>query len=166
VGRCAGGVAGFRSPAAGLFFWYGAVQFEYTLERAKQADFAIVVPLTFGVDLFAAFFLNFRRIDETLLSFAFIALRALGGFWLMWFIGDQHVVAVSRGVHLRCGVAAETGVTCYLSRQSPLRGPKGNPAPRAARLHKRGAIMPRIIGRRRWTAYAKMMTVVAIHWQA
>jgi Cu(I)/Ag(I) efflux system membrane protein CusA/SilA len=85
--------------------WSG--QFEY-LERAK-ARLAIVVPATLLVIAFLLY-LNFRRLQETLIVLLSLPFALVGGLWLMDYLEFNMSVATVVGFIALAGVAAETGV--------------------------------------------------------
>ncbi len=89
--------------------WSG--QFEY-LERAT-AKLKIVVPVTLLI-IFVLLYLNFGRITETLIVMASVPFAAVGGIWLMDWMGFNMSVAVAVGFIALAGVAAETGVVMLI----------------------------------------------------
>ncbi len=136
--------------------WSG--QFEY-LERATKR-LQIVVPLTVAI-IFLLLYLNFRRIDDALIVMLSVPFAAVGGIWLMWWLGFNMSVAVVVGFIALAGVAAETGVVMLIYLNTALKEAKeraereGKPVTRAD-LHR--AIMAGAVGRVR----PKIMTVAAI----
>jgi len=136
--------------------WSG--QFEY-LERAK-ARLQIVVPLTVLI-IFVLLYLNFRRLTETLIVMLSVPFAAVGGLWLMWWLGFNFSVAVVTGFIALSGVAAETGVIMLIYLDNALKErrqqrEREGGAFTARDLHQ--AIMAGAVGRVR----PKMMTVAAI----
>ena len=89
--------------------WSG--QFEY-MERAKE-KLAIVVPVTLAI-IFVLLYLNFRRLEETLIVMLSVPFALVGGIWLMWWLGYNMSVAVAVGFIALAGVAAETGVVMLI----------------------------------------------------
>ena len=89
--------------------WSG--QFEY-LERAQQR-MAVVIPATLLV-IFLLLYLNFRRVDDTLIVLLSLPFSLVGGLWLMHFMGFNMSVAAAVGFIALAGVAAETGVIMLL----------------------------------------------------
>jgi Cu(I)/Ag(I) efflux system membrane protein CusA/SilA len=136
--------------------WSG--QFEY-LERAK-ARLQVVVPLTLLI-IFVLLYLNFRRLTETLIVLLSVPFAAVGGLWLMWWLGFNFSVAVVTGFIALAGVAAETGVIMLIYLDNALKErrqerEREGGAFTAKDLHQ--AIMVGAVGRVR----PKMMTVAAI----
>ncbi|ODR97644.1 cation transporter [Methyloceanibacter superfactus] len=136
--------------------WSG--QFEY-LERAKHR-LAVVVPLTLLI-IFLLLYLNFRRVTEVLIVMLSVPFAAVGGLWLMWWLGFNFSVAVVVGFIALAGVAAETGVIMLIyldgalkERQAQCKREKRSFGP--GDLH--AAIMAGAVERVR----PKMMTVAAI----
>jgi Cu(I)/Ag(I) efflux system membrane protein CusA/SilA len=66
--------------------WSG--QFEF-LERARRGC-KLVVPFTLLI-IFVLLYLTFRRLDEALLIMATLPFALIGGMWLLWALGYQHV---------------------------------------------------------------------------
>ncbi|MEE8632987.1 MAG: CusA/CzcA family heavy metal efflux RND transporter, partial [Methyloceanibacter sp.] len=62
--------------------WSG--QYEY-LQRAKER-LQVVVPFTVLI-IFLLLYLNFRRVTETLIVMLSVPFAAVGGLWLMWWLG-------------------------------------------------------------------------------
>jgi Cu(I)/Ag(I) efflux system membrane protein CusA/SilA len=89
--------------------WSG--QFEY-LERAK-ARLMVVVPATLLVIAFLLY-LNFRRIEETLIVLLSLPFALTGGLWLMHVLAFNMSVAAAVGFIALAGVAAETGVVMLI----------------------------------------------------
>jgi len=136
--------------------WSG--QFEY-LERARQR-LQVVVPITVLI-IFLLLYLNFRRVTETLIVMLSVPFAAVGGLWLMWWLGFNLSVAVVVGFIALAGVAAETGVIMLIYLDGALKERK-----RQCEREKRSfgpkdlhaAIMTGAVERVR----PKMMTVTAI----
>ncbi|HLZ45470.1 MAG TPA: CusA/CzcA family heavy metal efflux RND transporter [Gemmatimonadales bacterium] len=89
--------------------WSG--QFEF-MERVAQ-KLRIVVPVTLGL-IFLLLYLNFRRIEETLLVMLALPFALIGGIWSLWALGYNTSVAVWVGLIALAGVAAETGVVMLI----------------------------------------------------
>ena len=85
--------------------WSG--QFEY-LQRAA-ARLKLVIPATLLI-IFVLLYLNFRRIDESLLIMATLPFALVGGFWLIWLLGYNLSIATAVGFIALAGVATEIGV--------------------------------------------------------
>ena len=136
--------------------WSG--QYEY-LQRAKQR-LQVVVPITVLI-IFLLLYLNFRRVTETLIVMLSVPFAAVGGLWLMWWLGFNLSVAVVVGFIALAGVAAETGVIMLIYLDGALKERK-----RQCEREKRSfgpkdlhaAIMTGAVERVR----PKMMTVAAI----
>jgi Cu(I)/Ag(I) efflux system membrane protein CusA/SilA len=145
-----------KMPSGYYVVWSG--QFEY-LERAK-ARLQVVVPVTVLV-IFLLLYLNFRRVTESMIVMLSVPFAAVGGLWLMWWLGFNLSVAVMVGFIALAGVAAETGVVMLIYLDSALsklrteREAEGRPFTRDD-LH--AAIMKGAVERVR----PKMMTVAAI----
>jgi Cu(I)/Ag(I) efflux system membrane protein CusA/SilA len=145
-----------KMPSGYYVTWSG--QFEY-LERAK-ARLQVVVPVTVLV-IFLLLYLNFRRVTETMIVMLSVPFAAVGGLWLMWWLGFNLSVAVVVGFIALAGVAAETGVVMLIYLDNALRElrtkreAEGRPFTRDD-LH--AAIMKGAVERVR----PKMMTVAAI----
>jgi Cu(I)/Ag(I) efflux system membrane protein CusA/SilA len=89
--------------------WSG--QFEYmqrAIERLK-----IVVPLTLLI-VFVLLYMNFDRIEETLIVLLSVPFALVGGVWLLYVLGYNMSVAVAVGFIALVGVAAETGVVMLI----------------------------------------------------
>ena len=86
-----------KFPAGSYVTWSG--QFEY-MERAA-ARMRIVVPVTLLV-IFLLLYMNFRRLTETLIVMASLPFALVGGVWLMWWLGLQHVGRRRGRVHRAC----------------------------------------------------------------
>jgi Cu(I)/Ag(I) efflux system membrane protein CusA/SilA len=89
--------------------WSG--QFEYmqrAIERMK-----IVVPLTLLI-VFVLLYLNFNRLEETLIVLLSVPFSLVGGVWLLYLLGYNLSVAVAVGFIALVGVAAETGVVMLI----------------------------------------------------
>ena len=94
-----------KFPPGVYIQWSG--QFEY-LERAK-ARLLVVVPVTLAI-IFFLLYLNFRCLTETVIVMLSLPFSAVGGLWLMFWLGYNFSVAVAVGFIALAGVAAETGV--------------------------------------------------------
>jgi Cu(I)/Ag(I) efflux system membrane protein CusA/SilA len=119
-----------------------------------------VVPITVLI-IFLLLYLNFRRVTETLIVMLSVPFAAVGGLWLMWWLGFNLSVAVVVGFIALAGVAAETGVIMLIYLDGALKERK-----RQCEREKRSfgpkdlhaAIMTGAVERVR----PKMMTVAAI----
>ncbi|MGK7346686.1 MAG: efflux RND transporter permease subunit [Candidatus Nitrospinota bacterium M3_3B_026] len=89
--------------------WSG--QYEY-MQRAKKR-LALVVPVTLGV-IFVLLFMNFKNATESLLVMLTVPLSAVGGLFLIDWLGYNMSVAVGIGFIALAGVAAEIGVLILL----------------------------------------------------
>jgi Cu(I)/Ag(I) efflux system membrane protein CusA/SilA len=89
--------------------WSG--QFEY-LERATER-MKVVVPFTLLI-IFVLLHLTFGRAGEALLIMASLPLALIGGFWLVFALGQAMSVATAVGFIALAGVAAEFGVVMLL----------------------------------------------------
>jgi len=96
-------------PAGYYASWSG--QFEY-MERAA-AKLRIVVPLTLLI-IFLLLYINFGRLEETLIVMLSVPFALVGGVWLLWWLGYNLSVAVAVGFIALAGVAAETGVVMLI----------------------------------------------------
>ena len=136
--------------------WSG--QYEY-LQRAKER-LQVVVPFTVLI-IFLLLYLNFRRVTETLIVMLSVPFAAVGGLWLMWWLGFNLSVAVVVGFIALSGVAAETGVIMLIYLDGALKERKAQ-CKREKRSFGRkdlhAAIMTGAVERVR----PKMMTVAAI----
>jgi Cu(I)/Ag(I) efflux system membrane protein CusA/SilA len=136
--------------------WSG--QFEY-LERAK-ARLMVVVPATLLVIAFLLY-LNFRRIEETLIVLLSLPFALTGGLWLMHALAFNMSVAAAVGFIALAGVAAETGVVMliYLDHAlADMRERRAAEGRAVTREDLRDAILSGAVGRVR----PKIMTVAAI----
>ncbi|HUF07675.1 MAG TPA: CusA/CzcA family heavy metal efflux RND transporter [Rhodothermales bacterium] len=104
--------ASISLPAGYSLTWSG--QFEY-IQRANKR-LAFLVPLTLAI-IFLLLMLHFRSLPEVLLVFAILPFPAIGGVWLLAFLGYDASIAVGVGFIAVAGLAAETGVVMlvYLS---------------------------------------------------
>ena len=98
-----------KFPAGVYPIWSG--QFEY-LERA-QARLMVVVPFTLVI-IFLLLYLNFGRLNETLIVMLSVPFALVGGLWLTYWLGFNFSVAVAVGFIALAGVAAETGVVMLI----------------------------------------------------
>ena len=98
-----------KFPAGVYPVWSG--QFEY-LERA-QARLMVVVPFTLVI-IFLLLYLNFGRLNETLIVMLSVPFALVGGLWLTYWLGFNFSVAVAVGFIALAGVAAETGVVMLI----------------------------------------------------
>ncbi|MCU0506812.1 MAG: CusA/CzcA family heavy metal efflux RND transporter [Anaerolineae bacterium] len=136
--------------------WSG--QFEY-MERAK-AKLKVVVPVTLLL-IFLLLYLNFRRMEETLIVMLSVPFALVGGVWLMYLLDYNMSVAVAVGFIALAGVAAETGVVMLIyldhayDRVCAARASEGKPVTEADLYE---AVMEGAVERVR----PKMMTVIAI----
>jgi Cu(I)/Ag(I) efflux system membrane protein CusA/SilA len=136
--------------------WSG--QFEY-MERAK-AKLKVVVPVTLLL-IFLLLYLNFRRLEETLIVMLSVPFSLVGGVWLMYLLGYNMSVAVAVGFIALAGVAAETGVVMLIYLEHALdrivaaRAARSEPVTQADLYE---AVMEGAVERVR----PKMMTVIAI----
>ena len=89
--------------------WSG--QFEY-LERAT-AKLKVVVPFTLLI-IFVLLYLTFRRFDEALLVLLAMPFSLIGGFWLLYLLGQNLSIASAIGFIALAGVTAEFGVIMLL----------------------------------------------------
>jgi Cu(I)/Ag(I) efflux system membrane protein CusA/SilA len=89
--------------------WSG--QFEY-LERAT-AKLKVVVPFTLLI-IFVLLYLTFKRFDEALLVLLAMPFSLIGGFWLLYFLGQNLSIASAIGFIALAGVTAEFGVIMLL----------------------------------------------------
>ncbi|MBU6260724.1 MAG: efflux RND transporter permease subunit [Burkholderiales bacterium] len=98
------------APVPGVAITYSG-QFEY-LERAA-ARLRLVVPATLAI-IFVLLVLTFDRADEALLIMATLPFALVGGFWLLYAMGDALSVAAGVGFIALAGVAAEFGVVMLI----------------------------------------------------
>lgn len=98
-----------KLPAGYSISWSG--QFEY-LERAT-AKLKLVVPATLFI-IFVLLYLTFQRFDEALLIMATLPFSLVGGFWLLWLLGQNLSIAGGVGFIALAGVSAEFGVIMLL----------------------------------------------------
>ncbi|MFH0129887.1 efflux RND transporter permease subunit [Variovorax sp. VaC1] len=94
-----------KMPAGYAVSWSG--QFEY-LERATER-LKLVVPVTLAV-IFVLLYLLFRSFADAALVMAAVPFSLIGGFWLIWALGQSISVATAVGFIALAGVAAEFGV--------------------------------------------------------
>ncbi|MBI4828171.1 MAG: efflux RND transporter permease subunit [Nitrospinae bacterium] len=94
-----------KLPSGVSLKWSGQYEsMERVTERLK-----VIVPLTLAV-IFILLYLNFRAVTESLLVMLMLPLSAIGGLYLMWWLGYHFSVAVGVGFIALAGVAAEIGV--------------------------------------------------------
>ncbi|HKA58592.1 MAG TPA: CusA/CzcA family heavy metal efflux RND transporter [Gemmatimonadales bacterium] len=143
--------AELKLPAGYSLTWSG--QFEF-MQRVTQ-KLKLVVPVTLAI-IFLLLYLNFRRVEETLIVMLALPFALVGGIWSLWALGYNTSVAVWVGMIALSGVAAETGVVMlvYLDEAWKERTAKG----RRTLADLVAAIEEGAVGRLR----PKMMTVVAI----
>jgi len=98
-----------RLPGGVSVTWSG--QFEF-LEHAV-ARLRIVIPATLVIIL-ALLYLTFGRVDEALLILASVPFALIGGFWLLFVLGQAMSVATAVGFIALAGVSAEFGVIMLL----------------------------------------------------
>ena len=96
-------------PAAYSITWSG--QYEY-MQRAQE-KLSYMVPFTLVV-IFMLLYLCFRRIPETLMLMGALPFAALGGIWLVYWMGFDLSVAVGAGFILLVGLAAEFAVVMMM----------------------------------------------------
>ncbi|MBL6752247.1 MAG: efflux RND transporter permease subunit [Nevskia sp.] len=89
--------------------WSG--QFEY-LERAAKR-LRLVIPATLAV-IFVLLYLNFRRFTEAALIMATLPFALIGGYWLVYLLGQHLSIASGVGFIALSGVTAEFGVVMLL----------------------------------------------------
>lgn len=98
-----------RLPPGYSIAWSGQFEFwQHALARLR-----VVVPATLLL-IFVLLYLNFRRVDETLLILATLPLALIGGVWLMHLLGYALSIAAVVGFIALAGVAAEFGVIMLL----------------------------------------------------
>jgi Cu(I)/Ag(I) efflux system membrane protein CusA/SilA len=98
-----------KLPAGYSLSWSG--QFEY-LERATTR-LKVVVPATLLI-IFILLYLTFKRFDEAALIMATLPFSLVGGFWLLWLLGQNLSIAGGVGFIALAGVSAEFGVIMLL----------------------------------------------------
>jgi Cu(I)/Ag(I) efflux system membrane protein CusA/SilA len=98
-----------KLPAGYAIAWSG--QFEY-LQRAAQR-LKLVVPATLAV-IFVLLYLTFRRFAEAALIMATLPFALIGGFWLVYLLGQRLSIASGVGFIALAGVAAEFGVVMLI----------------------------------------------------
>jgi len=98
-----------RLPGGVSVTWSG--QFEF-LEHAV-ARLRIVIPATLVI-IFALLYFTFGRVDEALLILASVPFALIGGFWLLFVLGQAMSVATAVGFIALAGVSAEFGVIMLL----------------------------------------------------
>ena len=98
-----------KFPVGYYASWSG--QFE-SMERAIE-KMKMVVPVTLML-IFLLLYLNFRRLNETLIVMLSVPFALVGGIWLMWLLNYNLSVAVAVGFIALAGVAAETGVVMLI----------------------------------------------------
>ena len=143
--------AELKLPPGYSLTWSG--QFEF-MQRVTQ-KLKLVVPVTLAI-IFLLLYLNFQRVEETLLVMLSLPFALVGGIWSLWALGYNASVAVWVGMIALSGVAAETGVVMlvYLDEAWKERTTQG----RRTSADLIAAIEEGAVGRLR----PKMMTVVAI----
>jgi Cu(I)/Ag(I) efflux system membrane protein CusA/SilA len=145
-----------KMPPGYFVTWSG--QFEY-MQRAIE-KLKVVVPLTLLI-VFLLLYLNFNRIEETLIVMLSVPFAMVGGVWLLYALGYNLSVAVAVGFIALVGVAAETGVVMLIYLNSSLSAQRQRCELEGRRLAVadiREAVMEGAVLRVR----PKMMTVVAI----
>ena len=136
--------------------WSG--QFEY-MQRAIE-KLKVVIPLTLLI-VFVLLYLNFGRIEETLIVMLSVPFALVGGIWLLYALDYNLSVAVAVGFIALVGVAAETGVVMLIYLNTALDEARERCRATGRDLtvdDLRAAIMEGAVLRVR----PKMMTVVAI----
>ena len=98
-----------KFPPGYYVTWSG--QFEF-MQRALQ-KMKIVIPITLLI-VFVLLYLNFNRIDETLIVLLSVPFALVGGVWLLYALHYNVSVAVAVGFIALVGVAAETGVVMLI----------------------------------------------------
>jgi Cu(I)/Ag(I) efflux system membrane protein CusA/SilA len=96
-------------PAGYSLTWAGQYQH---MQRAK-GKLSYMVPLTLVI-IFMLLYLCFRRIPETLMLMGALPFAALGGIWLVYWLGFDLSVAVGAGFILLVGLAAEFAVVMMM----------------------------------------------------
>jgi Cu(I)/Ag(I) efflux system membrane protein CusA/SilA len=89
--------------------WSG--QFEF-MQRVRE-KLKLVVPVTLGL-IFVLLYLNFGRVQESLIVMLALPFALVGGVWSIWGLGYNTSVAVWVGFIALAGVAAETGVVMLI----------------------------------------------------
>jgi Cu(I)/Ag(I) efflux system membrane protein CusA/SilA len=99
-------------------------QYEH-LQRARDRLMQLL-PLSLAL-IFLLLYLVFRRVWKTLLVMLSLPLAAVGGVWLVWWLGYPMSVAVAVGFIALAGLAAEFGVIMllYLDRAMADAGERG-----------------------------------------
>ena len=100
---------GVKFPPGYYITWSG--QFEF-MQRAIQ-KLKIVVPITLVI-VFLLLYLNFNRLEETLIVLLSVPFALVGGIWLLYALNYNVSVAVAVGFIALVGVAAETGVVMLI----------------------------------------------------
>ncbi|MCY4755045.1 efflux RND transporter permease subunit [Pelomonas aquatica] len=103
-------------PAGYALSWSG--QFEY-LERATQR-LKTVVPVTLAI-IFVLLYVLFRSAGDAALVMAAVPFSLVGGFWLVWALGQAISVATAVGFIALAGLAAEFGVVMLVYLQNAWR---------------------------------------------
>jgi Cu(I)/Ag(I) efflux system membrane protein CusA/SilA len=145
-----------KMPPGYYVTWSG--QFEY-MQRAIE-KLKVVVPLTLLI-VFVLLYLNFNRIEETLIVMLSVPFAMVGGVWLLYALGYNLSVAVAVGFIALVGVAAETGVVMLIYLNSALSAQRNRCESEGRRFSiadVREAVIEGAVLRVR----PKMMTVVAI----
>ncbi|MCM2311032.1 MAG: CusA/CzcA family heavy metal efflux RND transporter [Steroidobacteraceae bacterium] len=136
--------------------WSG--QFEY-MQRAIE-KLKVVIPLTLLI-VFLLLYLNFKRVEETLIVMLSVPFAMVGGVWLLYALEYNLSVAVAVGFIALVGVAAETGVVMLIYLNTALEEHRARCAAEGRPMTAsdvREAVMEGAVQRVR----PKMMTVVAI----
>ena len=136
--------------------WSG--QFEY-MQRAIE-KLKVVIPLTLLI-VFLLLYLNFKRVEETLIVMLSVPFAMVGGVWLLYALDYNLSVAVAVGFIALVGVAAETGVVMLIYLNTALEEHRARSAAERRAMTAsdvREAVMEGAVQRVR----PKMMTVVAI----
>ncbi|MGB5103560.1 MAG: CusA/CzcA family heavy metal efflux RND transporter, partial [Steroidobacteraceae bacterium] len=143
-------------PPGYFVTWSG--QFEY-MQRAIE-KLKVVIPLTLLI-VFLLLYLNFKRVEETLIVMLSVPFAMVGGVWLLYALEYNLSVAVAVGFIALVGVAAETGVVMLIYLNTALEEHRERCAAEGRAMAAsdiRAAVMEGAVQRVR----PKMMTVVAI----
>ena len=98
-----------KFPAGYYITWSGQFEFmQRAIERMK-----IVVPVTLLI-VFMLLYLNFNRLEETLIVLLSVPFALVGGVWLLYALNYNLSVAAAVGFIALVGVAAETGVVMLI----------------------------------------------------
>ena len=98
-----------KIPPGYYITWSG--QFEF-MQRAIE-KMKIVVPVTLLI-VFVLLYLNFNRLEETLIVLLSVPFALVGGVWLLYSLNYNLSVAVAVGFIALVGVAAEIGVVMLI----------------------------------------------------